>query len=193
VPVRLVIVNSPNHSFNNNKKENVMAEMTVTRPETSKPLATSPRSFLPFSFGGELLTNAFPVLRQFAEELDRSFIKHIWAPALEVTEKEGVFNAKLELPGIAKEDLKVEVTEDALIVTGERKLQKEEKGENFFRSERYYGKFHREIALPKDAKIGDVKAELTNGVLSISVPVPETKDKVRIIPVTEGSTQSAHP
>jgi HSP20 family protein len=177
----------PGNSSIKRKKENVMSAITISKPETSKLPATQPRTFFPFPFGGELFTTAFPMLRQFAEELDRSFVKHIWAPVLEVTEKDGVFNAKLELPGIAKDDLKVEVTEDALIVTGERTLQKEEREENFFRSERYYGKFHRQIALPKDAKTGQVKAELNNGVLTISVPVPETKPKARTVPVIEGN------
>jgi len=162
-----------------------MPEVTVAKPETSKPLATSPRSFLPFPFGGELFSNAFPVLRQFAEELDRSFVKHMWAPPLELTQKDGLFTAKLELPGIAKDDLKVEVTEDALVVSGERKMHKEEKGDNFFRSERYYGNFHRQIALPKDANLDNVKAEMNNGVLTISVPVAESKLKARAVPVTQ--------
>ncbi len=165
-----------------------MSELKVSKTEIGKPVTAERRTVFPFPFGGELFANAFPVLRQFAEELDRSFVKHIWAPPLEVTEKNGVFTAKLELPGIAKDDLKVEATEDALTVTGERKMEKEEKEENFFRSERYYGKFQRQIWLPKDAKVDQVKAELSNGVLTISVPVPETKPKSRTVPVSEGHT-----
>jgi len=163
-----------------------MPELKVSKPETGKAPVTERKISFPFPFGGELFTNAFPMLRQFAEELDRSFVKHIWAPPLEVSEKNGVFMATLELPGITKDNLKVEVTEDSLIVNGERKLEKEEKEENLFRSERYYGKFHRQILLPKDAKVDEVKAELKNGILTISIPVPETKAKTRTVPVLEG-------
>lgn len=164
-----------------------MSELKVSKTEINKPMTAERRTVFPFPFGGELFANAFPMLRQFAEELDRSFVKHIWAPPLEVTEKDGVFSAKFELPGIATDDLRVEVTEDALIVTGERKMEKEEKEENFFRSERYYGKFHRQIWLPKDAKVDQVKAELSNGVLTVTLPVPETKAKSRTVPVMEGA------
>jgi HSP20 family protein len=161
-----------------------MPELKVSKPETKAVAEHKP--FFPFPFGGELFTNAFPMLRQFAEELDRSFVKHIWAPPLEVSEKEGVFLATLELPGITKDDLKVEVTEEMLTVTGERKLEKETKEENVFRSERYYGKFHRQIMLPKEAKVDQIKAELKNGVLAISIPVPNIQAKARTVPVVEG-------
>ena len=171
-----------------------MAEVKVTKPgavaRRYEPL------FPTFPFGGGLFsTSPFNWMRRMTEEMDRACARFVpgvaepefWAPTLEVTEKEGNFIATLELPGMKKEEMKVEVTEEGLAISGERKLEKEEKEEGYFRSERRYGSFYRLIPLPKEAKVENVKAELTNGVLTITipVPVPEAKLNVKQVPVTE--------
>src|SRR5262249_10337905 len=170
-----------------------MSEVKVTRPGA---VARRFEPFFPgFPFAGGLF-GASPVnwMRRMTDEMDRACArffpavpeKEFWAPTLEVTEKEGNYIATLELPGLKKEEVKVEVNEEGLIISGERKLEKEEKEEEYFRSERSYGSFYRLIPLPKGAKIEAVKAELTNGVLMVTVPVPETKVTVKQIPVAEG-------
>ena len=175
-----------------------MSEVKVTKPEINKPGAGVRRfdPFFPaFPFAGGLFhTSPFSLMRRMTEEMDRTCArffpaapeKEFWAPALEVTEKQGNFIATLELPGLKKEEVKVEVTEEGLVITGERKLVKEEKEEEYFRSERTYGSFYRMIPLPKGAKVENVKAELTNGVLTVTVPVPETKVNVKQVPIDEG-------
>jgi len=174
-----------------------MSEVKVNKPEINKsgvPARRLDPFFANFPFGGGLFgASPFSLMRRFSEEMDRTLGKFlpakeefcVWAPTLEVTQKEGNFFATLELPGLKKEEVKVEVTEEAIVITGERKIEKEEKEEGYFRSERTYGEFYRSIPLPKDAKIDQIKAELSNGVLHITVPVPVVKPNVKTVPVVE--------
>jgi HSP20 family protein len=91
------------------------------------------------------------------------------------------------LPGLKKEEVKVEVTDDALIIEGDRKREHQEDHEGFHRWERSYGHFYRSIPLPEGAKTEQVKAELSDGMLKVSLPVVEVKKPVRQITVEEGS------
>ena len=171
-----------------------MVEDKVTKPGA---LARRYEPLFPaFPFGGSLFsTSPFNLIRRMSEEMDRACATfapgvaqpEFWAPTLEVKEKDGNYIATLELPGLKKEELKVEVIEEGLAISGERKLERDHKEEGYFRSERSYGTFYRLIPLPKEAKVENVKAELNNGVLTITIPVsvPETKVNVKQIPVTE--------
>jgi HSP20 family protein len=104
-------------------------------------------------------------------------------PAIEVTEREGNLVVRADLPGIKKEDVKIEMTPEALIIRGERKQEHEEKKEGYYRSERTYGQFHRSIPLPEGADLDKAKAEFKDGVLEVTVPVPETQARRREIPI----------
>jgi HSP20 family protein len=85
-----------------------------------------------------------------------------------------------------KEDVKVEVTDGQLAISGERKSEAEEKGEQFYRCEREYGSFYRRVPLPEGAKIEDVKATFTDGVLEVSVPLaPRPEAKMRKVEIQE--------
>jgi len=175
-----------------------MSEVRVTKPEVTKagiPALRYEPFFTTFPFGGSLFgASPFRLMRRLTEEMDRAFGKfaptvaehEFWAPTLELTQANGNLVAKLEIPGLKKEEVKVEITDEGLIVTGERKLEKEEKEEGYFRSERTYGKFYRMIPLPEGVKAENTKAELNNGVLVVTVPVPETKTNVKQVPVVEG-------
>jgi len=151
---------------------------------------TRPEAYFPFPFGNVFGASPFKFMKRFTEEMDRTlgglvgpFETDLWAPPLEVTHKEGKFIVTVELPGIPKDEVKVDVLEDALVIEGEKKLAKEKKEEGFFKSERYYGKFSRTIPLPKGAKTEEIKAELNNGVLEVVIPVPEVKPATRHIPI----------
>jgi HSP20 family protein len=167
-----------------------MPELTV-RKENGGVLAHRPEVFFPtFPLGGMFSASPFQLMKRFTNEMDRAFAGfpvpaevELWAPALEVKHKNGNFVVTAELPGLTKEEIKVEVMDEALVVEGERKREKEEKGHDFFRSERYYGKFYRTIPLPKGAKTDEIKAELTNGVLEVVIPVPELKPATRQVPI----------
>ncbi|VAH71746.1 unnamed protein product [Triticum turgidum subsp. durum] len=83
---------------------------------------------------------------------------------------------KVDLPGVKKEEVKVEVEDgNVLVVSGERSREKEDKNDKWHRVERSSGKFVRRFRLPEDAKVEEVKAGLENGVLTVTVPKAEVK------------------
>jgi HSP20 family protein len=94
-----------------------------------------------------------------------------WIPNLDVFEKDNRLIARVDLPGMKREDIKVEVNEGYLAISGERKKEVEEKKENLYRCEREYGTFHRAFALPEGTRADAVKATFENGVLEVSVPL----------------------
>jgi len=89
-----------------------------------------------------------------------------------VFQKDNRLVTKVDLPGIKKADVKVEVTDGYLAISGERKSESEEKKERFYRCEREYGSFYRAVPLPDGVKVEDIKATFTDGVLEVSVPLP---------------------
>lgn len=95
-----------------------------------------------------------------------------WNPEVDVFERNKYLVTKIDLPGMKKEDIKVEVTDGYLTIAGERKREEEEKKEEFYRSEREYGTFYRAVPLPDGVKFEDVKATFADGVLEVSVPLP---------------------
>jgi HSP20 family protein len=114
-----------------------------------------------------------------------------WTPTIEVMEKEGKLLVTAELPGVKKEDVKVHIDGDTLVVEGERKQEKEEKREGYYHSERSYGTFYRSIPLPEGAKADQTAAQFNNGVLEVSVPIPEVKAKRQDVPIQEATKPKA--
>jgi HSP20 family protein len=109
-----------------------------------------------------------------------------WYPEIDVFEKDDRLVTKIDLPGMKKEDVKVEIADGQLAISGERKRETEEKGEEFYRSEREYGSFYRSVPLPEGAKVDDVKATFTDGVLEVSVPLPARPEaKMRKVEIQE--------
>jgi HSP20 family protein len=146
----------------------------------------------------------FELMRRFSEEMDRAFEGFglsrgrlfgggetgIWSPAVEVFERDNNLVVRAELPGLSKENVKVEMTDEGLIIQGERKRESEEKGEGWYRSERSYGQFYRLIPLPEGANAEQAKAWFENGVLEVSTPIPESQRRRRSITIETGGGQT---
>jgi HSP20 family protein len=107
-----------------------------------------------------------------------------FVPALEIEERENKLFVKADLPGMKKEAVKVEVAPEGLTITGERKEEKEEKKEGYFRTERLYGTFERFVPLPDGAVLDKAAAEFKDGVLTVAVPLGAVpKPEVKTLPI----------
>src|SRR5438445_4626153 len=103
------------------------------------------------------------------EGRDESLATSSFAPAVDVYEDEHNITLKIEVPGIDEKDIDVRIENNNLTVHGERKLEKEEKEENYRRIERQYGSFTRSFTLPNSVDTGQVGANYDNGVLKIKL------------------------
>lgn len=142
--------------------------------------------------------NPFELMRRFTDEMDRVFSgfgaeeARLWAPAIEIQQKDNNLVVTAELPGLKKEDIKIEVTDDGLVIEGERKREQERREEGFYHSERSYGHFRRLIPLPQDANIEQANASFNDGILEVRIPVPQQERRRREIPIeTGGKTRTA--
>lgn len=144
-------------------------------------------------------SNPFALMRRMSEEMDRNF-SHFWggqssghgfgnwSPAIDVEEQNGQLEVHAELPGLKPEDVKVELNDDSLIIHGERKYEREHKIGQAYRSERRYGEFYRAIPLPEGVNAEQAKAQFRDGVLEITVPVPQQAGRRREIPIQTGQS-----
>jgi HSP20 family protein len=96
-----------------------------------------------------------------------------WAPSVDIIEDDKEWLVKADLPEVKKEDVKVTVENGVLTITGERKLEKEEKNKKYHRIERSYGNFLRSFTLPDAADGSKVSAEFKDGVLKVHLPKGE--------------------
>src|SRR5437660_12936803 len=103
------------------------------------------------------------------EEPEESLTTTNFAPPVDIYEDEHSITLKLEVPGIDEKDIDVRIENTTLTVHGERKMEKEEKEENFRRVERQYGSFTRSFTLPTAVDTGQVSADYDKGVLKINL------------------------
>jgi len=141
------------------------------------------------------LLSPFEEMERFLEETWKRpfswFERPSWLPGLgEVSTTIDMYEdgddvvVNAELPGIDKEDIEVNLTEDAIVITGEKKKEEKLKEKNYYRFERSYGSFSRRIPMPAPIQTEKAKAHFKNGVLEIRVPkTEEAKKKERKIPV----------
>jgi HSP20 family protein len=97
-----------------------------------------------------------------------------WEPQVDIIENDKEIILSASLPGVAKNDISVEVSDHTLSIRGERKEESEEKTKGYIRREQSYGSFYRSFALPENIKSGDIKAIDNNGLLEIHLPKAKT-------------------
>jgi HSP20 family protein len=156
----------------------------------------------------------FDFTRQFADEMDRAFadfghesvwrlprlfargrklfrhgakeIGMAWSPRIDVHERDGKFIVHAELPGMKKDEVKVELFDDMLNIEGERKQEKNEAREGYSYCECRYGSFYRSVPLPEGVDTSKATADFRRGVLEVTMPVLSTaKPKARQIEIKE--------
>jgi len=106
------------------------------------------------------------------------FGSSLWAPAVDVAEREDGYEVNVELPGVDKDDVKITVQDNVLTIRGEKKQEKESKDSDYRRVERSYGSFQRSFALPTSVRHDKVDASYKDGILTIALPkADEAKPK----------------
>ena len=141
----------------------------------------------------------FPMFRRLGREIDflfdrfgleRNFFEPaetVWTPDVEMFRRDNAIVVRADVPGMTKNDLTIEVTDGQLVLRGERKQEKEEKKEGYYRAERTYGAFYRTLPLPEGVKLDDAKATIKDGVLEVTVPAPAkvVEEKKRTVAIDE--------
>jgi HSP20 family protein len=144
--------------------------------------------FESFGFGRGLLPSEFgrADLAGFGAEGSAS----LWAPHIEVYEREGKLVINADLPGVKKEDLNVEITADAVTIRGHRKQERSSSEGGLYRSERSYGSFYRTIALPEGTDTESAGANFRDGVLRIEMNAPRRQARGRVLQIGDSSSSA---
>ncbi len=163
----------------------------LARRETGAPAY---RENSPFSlmsrFSDEMgrLFEDFGFGRRFWSDWGREFSgleRSMWSPQVELFERDQKLILRADLPGLNKDEVDVEVTDDAIVLRGERQQEREENEEGYYRSERSYGSFYRQIPLPAGVNTEEAVANFRNGVLEIEMPAPARQQRSRRIEISE--------
>jgi HSP20 family protein len=115
-----------------------------------------------------------------SRDLDEEVSLYDWSPPVDIYETGDGVVLKVELPGVNKDDVSVEVKDNVLNLKGERLLDPEIKDENYYRKERSFGKFNRSFSLQETIKPDLIKASFKNGVLTVEIPRPEEEKPKQI-------------
>ncbi len=108
---------------------------------------------------------------------------YTWTPSTDISETDNSYEVRAELPGIPLEDVHISVKDDYLTIKGEKRQENVDDSNNYKRVERHYGSFERRFSLPPKVDTDSIKAEFTDGVLSLSIPKAE-EVKPKEIPIT---------
>jgi HSP20 family protein len=179
-----------------------MAEKTteVARRQTSEPGRWEP----------ERWTNPLALFDRMADEMDRVFSDFgvgrnwfgsrrrsgnalaggsaaFWAPQIEVHQRNNELVVRADLPGMKKDDVRIDVTDHEITISGERRQEQELDRDGVYRSERSYGSFYRTIPLPEGAMTDQAKASFRDGVLEITLPAPPESTRGRRLEIQEPS------
>jgi len=130
----------------------------------------------------------FGLGRRWASPLRREAGTDAWAPAIDVFQKNNEVTIRADLPGLKREDVTVDIDDDAVTIQGERKHEHEEEREGYYRTERSYGSFCRVIPLPPGSITEQAKANFKDGVLEVTMPAPPAS-RGRRLDIGEGAAK----
>jgi HSP20 family protein len=166
----------------------------TTRRRRSGPIG------LPLSPFEMLRMTPFSLFRRMTDEFDRALQPFLsedeastsiaWTPTVEISERDGKYRILAELPGLSPNDVRVEVEDDALVLQGERQVERDATEGGIRRSERQFGFFYRRIPLPEGADPEQAKAKFHDGILEITIPAPDRQAKRRQIQIEADSKPS---
>lgn len=158
-----------------------------------------------------LAATPFEFMRRFGEEMDKLFGDFdfgrnwlppaiarsngpgLWAPEIEMFEQDGQLVVRADLPGLTRDDVNVEINEDAITIEGERRSEEKDSRDGFYRTERSYGRFYRRLPLPDSVNPENANATFRDGVLEITMDAPKrTESKPRKVQISESSSPKAH-
>lgn len=179
------------------QRERAPGELARRESYLPSPFGQRGLGATPFSFMRRMMDDFDRMFEEFmpgfparaGEELARGAGEALWMPRVELLEREGKLMVRADLPGIRKEDLQIDVTDEALVLHGERRQETEEERGGVYRSEMSYGAFHRSIPLPEGATPEGAEARFENGVLEITIPMTEPSSRARRIEIREGKAE----
>jgi HSP20 family protein len=112
-----------------------------------------------------------------------------WTPAMDLVEGDDSLVLRADLPGMTEDDLDIEIKDGVLTVSGERKAEREDKGEGYYRAERAFGSFSRSLTLPEGVDADQVSASFDKGVLEVKIPKP-AESKPHRVQIGSGSVEA---
>ena len=137
-----------------------------------------------------MLLTRFDPFRDFESRFLRNYRGHEadkgiggFAPQVNVREGEFAYHVDVDLPGVNKDDIKVDVKDNQLVITGERNFKDEVKEEDYYKVETSFGKFSRSFSLPDNVDIEHIDATCDNGVLEVVLPKVEEKNSMKSISI----------
>jgi len=172
-----------------------------------RPMGTGRSSSIAPVYGSSAAASPFGLMRRMAEDMDRLFEDfgfagpsfamspllspglergtggmtsrqpHAWTPALETFRRGENLVVRADLPGLRKEDVEVEIEDGVLTISGERTEEQVENRDDYYRTERRYGRFHRALALPEGVTGESCEATFKDGVLEVTLPMPKQKQR----------------
>lgn len=152
---------------------------TSSDPSEERKENSMPREIGPWRPFGEMVTLRDAMDRLFEDSVVTP-VKGGGMPKINVKETKDAVVVKAELPGVAEEDVTVEVADNIMTISGEKKEEKEEKEEGFYYKEMYAGSFARSFTLPSEVKSEKAEAEMDGGILTITVPKVAPKQAAKI-------------
>jgi len=137
-----------------------------------------------------MLLTKFDPFKQF-KDLERNFYNYPsnnesvngFVPIVNTREGESAYHIDVDLPGVKKEDIKVDINKDVLTISGERKTKDEVKEEDYYKVETSFGKFTRSFTLPENVDIENIEARSDNGVLEVIIPKKEEQNSKKSIEI----------